>query len=203
MRSGCEQDLTHAEDAGVCQGCAEPYAGAPRPTTRSSTAICIIWKRRRQNPLPTVWPNMTYSSFRISSPRRSPAERHIIPTVLIFRLDIRRMSSRRWIFRMSYRRCIPPVLYFHAFLGEKLPDWKAAAALVRKIAENYTLAVLYHVAHLFYLYGTWVFIRRTVHLPDTAARRQRSTAVSQDITVRCRTGMMVRPRSSRSERFTT
>ena len=28
---------------------------------------------------------------------------------------------------------------FHAFLGEKLPDWKAAAKLVRKIAENYTL----------------------------------------------------------------
>ena len=28
---------------------------------------------------------------------------------------------------------------FHAFLGEKLPDWKAAANLVRKIAENYTL----------------------------------------------------------------
>ncbi|MEG0780146.1 MAG: ribonucleoside triphosphate reductase [Oscillospiraceae bacterium] len=28
---------------------------------------------------------------------------------------------------------------FHAFLGEKLPDWKAAANLVRKIAENYHL----------------------------------------------------------------
>ncbi|MCT4596415.1 MAG: ribonucleoside triphosphate reductase [Vallitalea sp.] len=28
---------------------------------------------------------------------------------------------------------------FHAFLGEKLPDWKAAANLVRTIAENYTL----------------------------------------------------------------
>ena len=27
----------------------------------------------------------------------------------------------------------------HAFLGEKLPDWKAAAQLVRKIAENYKL----------------------------------------------------------------
>ena len=26
---------------------------------------------------------------------------------------------------------------FHTFLGEKLPDWKSAAALVRKIAENY------------------------------------------------------------------
>ncbi len=28
---------------------------------------------------------------------------------------------------------------FHTFLGEKLPDWKAAAALIRKIAENYKL----------------------------------------------------------------
>ena len=28
---------------------------------------------------------------------------------------------------------------FHAFLGEKLPDWKSAATLVRKIAENYSL----------------------------------------------------------------
>lgn len=28
---------------------------------------------------------------------------------------------------------------FHAFLGEKLPDWNSAATLVRKIAENYKL----------------------------------------------------------------
>ena len=28
---------------------------------------------------------------------------------------------------------------FHAFIGEKLPDWKAAANLVRKIAENFSL----------------------------------------------------------------
>jgi anaerobic ribonucleoside-triphosphate reductase len=28
---------------------------------------------------------------------------------------------------------------FHAFLGEKLPDWKAAASLVRTIAQNYSL----------------------------------------------------------------
>ena len=28
---------------------------------------------------------------------------------------------------------------FHAFLGEKLPDWKSCANLVRKIAENYRL----------------------------------------------------------------
>lgn len=28
---------------------------------------------------------------------------------------------------------------FHAFVGERLPDWRSAAALVRKIAENYKL----------------------------------------------------------------
>ena len=28
---------------------------------------------------------------------------------------------------------------FHAFIGEKLPDWKAAASIIRKIAENYKL----------------------------------------------------------------
>ncbi len=28
---------------------------------------------------------------------------------------------------------------FHAFLGEKMPDWQAAANLVRKIAENYKI----------------------------------------------------------------
>ena len=41
---------------------------------------------------------------------------------------------------------------FHAFLGEKLPDWKAAAQLVRKIAENYklpyyTMSPTYSVCH--------------------------------------------------------
>jgi ribonucleoside-triphosphate reductase len=41
---------------------------------------------------------------------------------------------------------------FHAFLGEKLPDWKAAANLVRKIAENhrlpyYTLSPTYSVCN--------------------------------------------------------
>ena len=39
---------------------------------------------------------------------------------------------------------------FHGFLGEKLPDWQAAASLVRKIAENhklpyYTLSPTYSV----------------------------------------------------------
>ena len=41
---------------------------------------------------------------------------------------------------------------FHAFLGEKLPDWRAAADLVRKIAENYklpyyTMSPTYSICH--------------------------------------------------------
>jgi len=41
---------------------------------------------------------------------------------------------------------------FHAFLGEKLPTWKAAADLVRKIAQNYklpyyTMSPTYSVCH--------------------------------------------------------
>ena len=40
---------------------------------------------------------------------------------------------------------------FHAFLGEKLPDWKSAANLVRKIAENYKASLLHPLPYLFYL----------------------------------------------------
>ena len=41
---------------------------------------------------------------------------------------------------------------FHAFLGERLPTWQSAAALVRKIAENYklpyyTMSPTYSVCH--------------------------------------------------------
>ncbi len=41
---------------------------------------------------------------------------------------------------------------FHAFLGEKLPGWKSAANLVRKIAENfklpyYTMSPTYSICH--------------------------------------------------------
>ncbi len=59
---------------------------------------------------------------------------------------------------------------FHAFLGEKLPDWKAAAALVRKITSP----------------------------ARSAARRRKSTAGSQVITVLSRTGMTAKPRSIRT-----
>ena len=60
---------------------------------------------------------------------------------------------------MSFRLCIHSGTVFHAFLGEKLPDWKAAASLVRKIAENYklpyyTISPTYSVCK-----GAWLFKR--------------------------------------------
>ena len=62
---------------------------------------------------------------------------------------------------------------FHAFLGEKLPDWRAAATLVRKIAENYKLPYYtlspHVVSHLFGLQGPRVSVRRAVRLPDLRA----------------------------------
>ena len=55
---------------------------------------------------------------------------------------------------------------FHAFLGQKLPDWKAAANLVKKRAENYklpyyTLSPTYSVCE-----DHGYITRRNLHLPS-------------------------------------
>lgn len=86
-----------------------------------STAICIIWKRLRQNPPLTVWLNTTYSNSQISKQRRNRVELRIIRIVLIFPLDIRRISSLLWIFRMSCRLYILPVLFFTLSWVKNLP----------------------------------------------------------------------------------
>ena len=91
---------------------------------------------------------------------------------------------------------------FHAFLGEKLPDWKAAANLVRKIAENYTLPLLHALPHLFRLSGSRLSGRRAIHLSPLRPQRRRYTAVSQDTTVRYRTGTTAKLRNSRTARYT-
>ena len=82
---------------------------------------------------------------------------------------------------------------FHAFLGEKLPDWKAAASLVRKIAENYKLPY-------YTLSPTSISPASTLHV-RSAEKRQRFTAVSRDITVRSRTGTTENARSTRTELY--
>lgn len=85
---------------------------------------------------------------------------------------------------------------FHAFLGEKLPDWKAAAALVRKIAENYRLPY-YTISPTYSVCQSTVTSAASISPARNVERRLRFTAVSQDITALYRTGMMVRPRSTR------
>jgi ribonucleoside-triphosphate reductase len=91
---------------------------------------------------------------------------------------------------------------FHAFLGEKLPDWKAAANLVRKIAENYRLPyyTLSPPTPSAASTGIWPASSTSAR---TAARRPRSTAASPDTTARSRTGTTARHRNSRTARFTT
>lgn len=99
----------------------------------------IILRRLRPNLRHTAWQSMTWQSSRTSSRLLRMEEHHSTQTVLICLWDIRTMFSMRWIFRMNYRHYIHQGPFFHTFLGEKLPDWKAAAALVKKIAENYRL----------------------------------------------------------------
>ena len=60
---------------------------------------------------------------------------------------------------------------FHAFLGEKLPDWKAAANLVRKIAENYRLPYYTMSPDLFRLQEPRLSRRRGPHLPEMRRAR--------------------------------
>ena len=49
----------------------------------------------------------------------------------------------------------PSGTVFHAFLGEKLPDWKAAAKLVKIFRDGF---------HLFHLCGARLSVRRAVYL---------------------------------------
>ena len=51
---------------------------------------------------------------------------------------------------------------FHAFLGEKLPDWRSAAALVRKIAENYKLPY-YTLSPTYSICATHGYLTGEVH----------------------------------------
>ena len=50
---------------------------------------------------------------------------------------------------------------FHGFLGERMPDWKAAANLVKKIAYNFKLPFTY----IFNMRITRIYRRRTFLLP--------------------------------------
>jgi len=61
---------------------------------------------------------------------------------------------------------------FHAFLGEKLPDWKAAADLVRKIAQYYKLPY-YTMSPTYSVCGTHGYLAGEQHTcPECGAKTE-------------------------------
>ena len=89
---------------------------------------------------------------------------------------------------------------FHAFLGEKLPDWKAAANLVRTIAENYKLP--YYTLSPTYSICKEHTLRENSQSAHIVRHRQKYIAVSQDTIDRYRTGTMVNYRNMQTVRNT-
>ena len=91
---------------------------------------------------------------------------------------------------------------FHAFLGQKLPDWKAAANLVRTIAENYKLPY-YTMSPTYSVCADHGYLAGEQY---TCPHCGRTTEVYSRITgyyTPCRTGTTERGKSSRTERCTT
>lgn len=77
---------------------------------------------------------------------------------------------------------------FHAFLGEKLPDWQAAASLVKKIAENYRLPITRFLRRIPSAKTTVIFPASI--LPARSAERKRKCTVASPVTTdRFKTGM--------------
>jgi anaerobic ribonucleoside-triphosphate reductase len=90
---------------------------------------------------------------------------------------------------------------FHAFLGEKLNDWHAAAKLVKKIADNYKLPYYTFEPHLFHLPGARLSAGEQYTCPDCGKPRRRFTAASPATTARCRTGTTASCRNLSSAKF--
>ena len=139
-----------AETQEFAERCAEPYAPAPVATIRRSTATSTISRRLRQNPPPTALQSTTRCAIPTSSPRTKTA-RPITPTPAHLPVGYTEDIFSALDIQDELQTLYTSGTVFHAFLGEKLPDWKAAASLVRKIAENYTPAVLHALADLFRL----------------------------------------------------
>jgi hypothetical protein len=183
-------DLTHPSARPSPRKCSTTCASAC-PTIRSSTATSTIWRPPRPSPPPTALPSTTWSSSPTSSPRR--ARRHAPYYTNSSHLPVGYTDD---IFAALDVQDELQTLYtsgtvFHAFLGEKLPDWKAAANLVRKIAENYKLPY-YTISPPIPSARTTAISPASSSPAPTAAKRPRYTAASPATTARCRTGTTAR-----------
>ncbi len=90
---------------------------------------------------------------------------------------------------------------FHAFLGEKLPDWRSAASLVRKSQRIISFRIIRCRRPILFVKITVIcqvsniFVRSVV-------RQRKFTAVLPVIIVRCKTGTTERRRSLKTEKYT-
>ncbi len=91
---------------------------------------------------------------------------------------------------------------FHAFLGEKLPDWKSSAALVKKIAETTSCPISPCLLPIPSARSTAIWTASNTPA-RTAAEKPKSTAGSPGTIGRFRTGTTARYRNSRTGRFMT
>ena len=87
---------------------------------------------------------------------------------------------------------------FHAFLGERLPDWKAAANIVRKIAANYKL----YLQSILYV-RIMVTLLANISNVQNVVKKQKYTVELQDTIALLKTGMMVNGKSTTCVRVTT
>jgi anaerobic ribonucleoside-triphosphate reductase len=132
----------------------------------------------------------------------APAARRITRTARICRWAARMISSSALDIQDGLQTLYTSGTVFHAFLGEKLPDWKSAANLVRKIAENYKLPY-YTISPTYSICAKHGYIAGRALTCPSAARPPKSTAASPATTARSRTGTTARARNSRTARSTT
>ncbi len=163
------QDLTNAERRSSPKTCSTTCAN-DFPTIRKSTAICTTWRRPRPNRPPTGLAKHDKDRSPTSSPPTTdgapttptaPTCPWAITADIFDALDVQ--DELQTLYTSG--------TVFHAFLGEKLPDWKAAATLVSTIAENLHPPLLHPRPPIpsASITGTW---RADRHLPGVRRRTE-------------------------------
>lgn len=86
---------------------------------------------------------------------------------------------------------------FHAFLGEKLPDWRAAANLVRTIASHYKLPY-YTMSPTYSICSEHGYLTGSKKIVRNVGNSRKYIVALQGITDLCRTGMTANCKNTRT-----
>ena len=101
--------------------------------------ICTIWRQPRQNPQPTALAKHDKERYPDIKTAGNEGDTPYYTNSSHLPVDFTSDIFDALDFQDELQTLYTSGTVFHAFLGEKLPDWKSAANLVRKIAENYRL----------------------------------------------------------------